>query len=127
MLQAVAVGITTGVYSLVPVLDPATEPKFADWLRVFQIVSPTITISGGAAIVLSSIIFAKRAQDAERRASAAEAQLQSLRAESAQLRAESAERWARDAEAQLQTVKAELARVTERLERLENGDGAVTK
>ena len=40
-----------------------SQPGFTEWLRVFQIVSPTLTVSGSAAIVISSYIYAKRAQE----------------------------------------------------------------
>jgi hypothetical protein len=122
MLQAVAVGITTGVYSLIPVLDTAAESSFGNWLRVFQIVNPTITISGGAAIVLSSIIFARRSQldnaarlEAEQQARRFQEQIRDYQEQ------------ARESAAQLQAARAELAIVTERLARLENGDAPTAR
>ena len=71
-LQLVAIGMTTGIYSLIPFLDAGFERNFNHWMRAFQILSPTLTISGGAAIVLSSYIFHKIAQEAQQRAAQAE-------------------------------------------------------
>ena len=90
LLQAVAVGITTVVYSLIPALDAGAQPSFDDWRRLFQVVSPTLTISGGAGIVLSSILFARQAQlerqNAEIAVQAANAETQEARAETQEVR-----------------------------------------
>ena len=90
LLQAVAVGITTVVYSLIPALDVGAQPSFDDWRRLFQVVSPTLTISGGAGIVLSSILFARQAQlerqNAEIAVQAANAETQEARAETQEVR-----------------------------------------
>ena len=98
-LQLVAVGLSTGIYSLIPLLDLDFERRFDDWMRAFQILSPTLSISGGAAIVLSSYFFHKLAREADQRANKAEqerdtarAVIDELRAELAELRAERAER-----------------------------------
>ena len=107
LLQAVAIGLTTVVYLIVPQLDAKAQPGFDDWIRVFQIVSPTLTVSGGAAIVISSYIYAKKAQEyyeiAER---------DRERAERERERAERAE--------------AEVARLTARLAQLENGSSSAS-
>ena len=104
-LQLVAVGLATGIYSLIPLLDFDFQRGFDDWMRAFQILSPTLSISGGAAIVLSSYFFHKLAREADQRAAeanqqtaeanqraaVAEAAVAELRAELAELRAELAE------------------------------------
>lgn len=120
LLQAVAVGITTVVYSLIPTLEAGAQPNFDDWRRVFQVVSPTVTVSGGAGIVLSSILFARQAQIERQNAEAARAE-----AEAARTKAQ-AEAWAA-METAMKTVMetnaallAELSRISERLERLES-------
>lgn len=103
-LQLVAVGLTSGIYSLIPLLDSEFKRGFDDWMRAFQILSPTLSISGGAAIVLSSYFFHKQAREADQRAAeanhraaVAEAAVAELRAEVAELRAELAEQDARPA------------------------------
>ena len=115
-LQAVAVGITTVIYSLIPTLDTGAQPNFEDWRKVFQVVSPTVTISGGAGIVLSSILFARQAQVERQNAEAARAEIQAVQEEARVAKALADER--------AQTIAAlqiELGRISERLERLENG------
>ena len=116
LLQAVAVGITTVVYSLIPALDAGAQPSFDDWRRLFQVVSPTVTITGGAGIVLSSILFARQAQVERQNAEAVRAEMQAVQEESRVAKALADER--------AQTIAAlqiELGRISERLERLENG------
>ena len=124
-------GITTVIYLLIPELDTGAQPGFAEWLRVFQIVSPTITLSGGAGIVLSSIIYARQAQKAEQYAAEvraeAEARIAEARAEAREARAAQAEAQAAQAAATAQVnalLMAELARMSERLARLENGSAS---
>lgn len=119
LLQAVAVGVTTVIYSLIPALDVSARPSFEDWRRIFQVVGPTVTVSGGAGIVLSSIIFHWQAQKERQRAEEirleARAEVQTARQEAQEARATADER--------LQTIiamRAELDRLNERLERLEN-------
>lgn len=116
LLQTVAVGITTVIYSLIPTLDTGTQPSFDDWRKVFQVVSPTVTISGGAGIVLSSILFARQAQVERQNAEAARAEIQAAREEARVAKALADER--------AQTIAAlqtELGRIYELLEHLENG------
>ena len=118
LLQAVAVGITTVIYSLIPTLDTSAQQSFEDWRKVFQVVSPTVTISGGVGIVLSSILFARQAQVERQNAEAARAEIQAAQEEARVAKALADER--------AQTIAAlqtELGRITERLERLENGKG----
>ena len=85
LLQAVAAGVTTVVYLLIPTLDAAAQPSFENWRQVFQIVGPTVTVSGGAGIVLSSIIFHWQAQKERQRAETirleAQAEVQAAREE----------------------------------------------
>ncbi len=101
-LQLVAVGLASGIYSLIPLLDLDFQRGFDDWMRAFQILSPTLSISGGAAIVLSSYFFHKLAREADQRAAeanhqaaeanqraaVAEAAIEQLKAELAELRSE---------------------------------------
>ena len=72
LLQALALAVATGIYHLVPVLDVGEPEGFANWLSIFQVVSPSLTLPGGAAIVLSTWLLARRAQRAEQRQRAAE-------------------------------------------------------
>ena len=154
LLQAIAGGLTTAVYLIAPLLDADVAPGFSHWIRVFQIVSPTITVTGGAAIVISSYIYAKKAQeaydfafDAVERAGKADAlveqanaradqlsalveQSHALTAQSNAIAAQATERAAQsDARADHATeravrAEAEVARLTARLEQLENGHAA---
>ena len=79
LLQALATGITSAIYALAPVLDSGAPLKFAEWERIFRVISPTITVSGGAGIVLSSIIYARQAQKAQNEAAIAREQATAAR------------------------------------------------
>ena len=102
MFQAAAAGATAAIYYTVPALDSGIVRGESSWtwIRIFQIVSPTITLPGGAVAVLSSYFFARRAQQVETQARAEVQQIQDqMRAESQ--RADEAARRADAAEAQL--------------------------
>ena len=105
------------------------------WIRIFQIVSPTITLPGGIVTVLSSYYFARRAQEETRRADAeahradAEAQKAQQEAQRADAEAQKAQQEAllrQAAEAEVQALKAQLAQAQTppRRRRLRNGNGA---
>ena len=137
LFQATAIGLTIAVYFAIPLLDSSINQNSVNWnwIKIFQIISPTITVSGGAVTVLTSYFFAKRAQEAERQQQEAEqrrqeeARLRSeaerqqqeearLRQEEARLRSE-AERQQQEearlrqvAEAEVQDLKAQLERAT---------------
>ena len=134
LLQAVAIGLTTVVYWIAPELDAKAQPGFNEWLRVFQIVSPTLTVSGGAAIVISSYIYAKRAQEYYELAAQADARAerdreraereQELAAQDRERAAEDRERAERERERierERDRAEAEVARLTARIAQLENG------
>ena len=72
MFQAAAAGATAAIYYTVPALDSGIVRGESSWtwIRIFQIVSPTITLPGGAVAVLSSYFFARRAQQVEAQARA---------------------------------------------------------
>lgn len=119
-MQVIAILITTALYWQAPLIDPDIKRDVNHWMRIFQITSPTMTLSGGVAIVLSSYVLtiplreqarreraraneaearaAKAEQqrdDAEERAAATEAALASLQNDVAELKALLAERPAR--------------------------------
>ena len=132
LLQAVAAGTTTVIYSLIPALDAGARPTFDEWRRIFQVVGPTVTVSGGAGIVLSSIIFHWQAQKERQRAEAiraeAQAELEAARAETEKARAETEKARGETntaravADERSQTIiamQAELERLNARLTRLE--------
>ena len=151
LLQALAMGITSAIYALAPVLDSGAPLKFAEWERIFRVISPTITVSGGAGIVLSSIIYARQAQKAQNEAAVAREQATAAReqvnaareqataareqaivareqaiAEREQAAAEREQAAAALAQAarladENASLRLELARATERLAQLENG------
>ncbi len=116
LFQATAVGLTIAVYFAIPLLDSSISQNSVNWnwIRIFQIISPTITVSGGAVTVLTSYFFAKRAQEAERQQQEAEQQRQ----EEARLRSEAEHRQQEEArlrqvaEAEVQNLKAQLERAT---------------
>ena len=127
LLQAVAVGVTTVVYSFIPTVDASAQPNFDDWRRIFQVVSPTLTLSGGAGIVLSSILFHWQAQKERQRAeevraeAQAEVQAAQAAAQKAQMEVQSARAEARaeaqaEAQAEVQAARAEAQLVQARLE-----------
>jgi len=120
LMQVIAILITTALYWQAPLIDPDIKRDVNHWMRIFQITSPTMTLSGGVAIVLSSYVLtiplreqarreraraneaearaAKAEQqrdDAEERAAATEAALASLQNDVAELKALLAERPAR--------------------------------
>ena len=110
LLQAFAVGVTTGIYYLVPLLAVGEPQGFADWRSIFQVVSATMTLPGGGVIVLSIYLMARRAQQAERRAAAIEAKAAAdLEAAVTEAVAEANERAAAD-------VAAAVAEANERAE-----------
>lgn len=130
LLQALALAVATGIYHLVPLLDVGQPKGFASWLSLFQVVSPSLTLPGGAAIVLSTWLLARRAQRAEqmqraaeRRADAAEANAAAVRERAAanldamKERAADAERVANAARDQAAAANAAIAVLQAELER----------
>lgn len=151
MFQAAAAGATAAIYYTVPALDSGIVRGESSWtwIRIFQIVSPTITLPGGAVAVLSSYFFARRAQQVEAQAradvqqaqdetraatqraeseaqraqnEAQRAQEESRRADSEAQRAQELTHRFEATEAQLENLKAQLERRSGRRRRgLRNG------
>ena len=113
LLQVFAVGVATAIYHLVPLLEVGRPQGFEDWLKLFQVVGPTLTLPGGSAIVLTIWLMARRAQQAERRADAAERMAASAKAQAqeqvAQAQAQAQEQVAQ-AQATIADLRAELER-----------------
>ena len=150
LFQAAATATTVAIYSIIPMLDDSIVrggPSWT-WIRIFQIVSPTITLPGGIVTVLSSYYFARRAQEETRRAEAEaqraeaeaqkaqhEAQRADAEAQKAQQEAQKAQQEAllrQAAEAEVQALKAQLAQAqapprSRRRRRLRNGNGAAPR
>ena len=142
LFQAAATATTVAIYSIIPMLDDSIVrggPSWT-WIRIFQIVSPTITLPGGIVTVLSSYYFARRAQEETRRAEAeaqraeAEAQKAQHEAQRADAEAQKAQQEAllrQAAEAEVQALKAQLAQAQtpprSRRRRLRNGNGAAPR
>ena len=131
LVQAVAVGLTTGVYFLIPLLETGASVSFENWRKIFQVLSPTVGISGGAGIVLSSIIYARQAQKSEagrqeeqvkRLAAEADARVAEADARVAQAESEAAQARAEAAQANERAALAEVQRLRARLAELENGN-----
>lgn len=100
LFHLVAVGLVIAIYFGVPLLDDAISKDSTNWnwLGIFKIVGPTVTVPGGAVTVLSTYFYSRRTQEAERRE-------------------QEAERRAADAEAQVETLKAQLEQATARRRR----------
>ena len=96
LMQVIAILITTAVHWQLPLVEPGIEPNVNHWVRIFQITSPTMTLSGGVAIVLSSYIFTlPLRQEVQRERSRADAAEKALEEAMSQLRANAEERAAR--------------------------------
>ena len=98
LLQLFAIGATTGIYHLAPQLDVGSPRGFRDWLTILQVVSATLTLPGGAAIVLSIWLASRwasqRAEAAQQEtkkwqdaAVAAQSEISDLKAQNAALQA----------------------------------------
>ena len=132
LFQAAATATTVAIYSIIPMLDDSIVrggPSWT-WIRIFQIVSPTITLPGGIVTVLSSYYFARRAQEETRRADAEaqKAQHEAQRADAETQKAQQEALLRQAAEAEVQALKAQLAQAQtpprSRRRRLRNGNGA---
>ena len=90
-----AVGLTIAIYFGVPLIGDAINQDVADWnwLGIFKIVSPTVTLPGGAVTVLSTYFYARRIQEIEKEK-------------------QEVEKGRQEAEAQVQTLKAQLEQAT---------------
>ena len=106
LFQTAAAGMTLSIYFAIPTLDAGIMRGEADWtwIKIFQIVSPTITLPGGAVTVLSSYFFARRAQEETLRA-----QEEARRAQEETRRADEEARLRQAAEAEVQALRAQLA------------------
>ena len=124
LLQALALAVSTGIYHLVPLLDVGQPKGFANWLSIFQVVSPSLTLPGGAAIVLSTWLLARRAQRAEQMQRAAERRADAAEANFAAIkdRADDAERAANAAREQAAAANAAIAVLEAELERQRTAD-----
>ena len=127
LFQTAAAGMTLAIYFAIPTLDAGIMRGEADWtwIKIFQIVSPTITLPGGAVTVLSSYFFARRAQEETRRAQeetqraqeearraqeeTQRAQEETRRADEANRRADEETRLRQAAETEVQALRAQLA------------------
>lgn len=111
MFQAAAAGVTAAIYYTVPALDAGIMRGESSWtwIRIFQIVSPTIALPGGAATMLSSYFLSRRVQQVETQARADVQQAQDQARTEAQ-RAQEQERRADAAEARAENLKAQLER-----------------
>ena len=90
VFHAVVVGLTVAIYFGIPQLDDAIGRSAAswNWLGIFKIVGPTVTVPGGAVTVLSTYFYARRIQEmekknqeAELRAATAEARLEAIKSQ----------------------------------------------
>ena len=126
LLQAIGVGAATAIYHLAPLLEVGQPQDFDDWLDIFQIVGPMLTLPGGATIVLSTWLLTRRAQRAERRAAvriAAEKERADTGIAAANKRADAAETNSAAANKRADTAEAALAASQAEVERLRAQNG----
>ena len=109
VFHAVAVGLTIAIYFSIPQLDDAIGRSAAswNWLGIFKIVGPTVTVPGGAVTVLSAYFYARRIQEAEKEKQEAE-----RREREAERRERDAERRATNAETEAQNLRGQLEQAT---------------
>ena len=126
LLQLFAIGATTGIYHLAPQLDVGGPRGFRDWLSILQTVSATLTLPGGAAIMLSTWLMSRWVRMAEQNAAAAQQKLSAMTAEAkkwqetaveAQASADSARAEAASARAEAESARAENAALQSEVER----------
>ena len=118
MFQAAAAGVTAAIYYTVPALDAGIMRGESSWtwIRIFQIVSPTIALPGGAATMLSSYFLSRRVQQVETQARADvqqaqdQARAEAQRAREAETRTQEEAQRARAAEARAENLQAQLER-----------------
>ena len=118
LFQAAATATTVAIYSIIPMLDDSIVrggPSWT-WIRIFQIVSPTITLPGGIVTVLSSYYFARRAQEETRRADA-EAQRAEAEAQKAQHEAQRADAETQKAQQETERADAEAQKAQQEAQR----------
>ena len=74
VFHVAAVALTIAIYFGIPMLDDtiARDSQNWNWLAILRIVSPTVTIPGGAVTVLSTYFYARRIQEIEKEKQAAE-------------------------------------------------------
>ena len=113
LLQGFAVGATTAIYHLAPLLEAGQPQGFDDWIDIFQVVGPMLTLPGGAVIVLSTWLMTRWVRRTERRAAAAEAAAAEARANAAtavaaeKKRADAAEATAAALQAEVERLRAQ--------------------
>ena len=96
LMQVIAILITTAVHWQLPLVDPDIQRNVSHWMRIFQITSPTMTLSGGVAIVLSSYVLTiPLRREVQRERSRADAAEKALQEAMSQIRANAEERAAR--------------------------------
>ena len=119
LMQVIAILITTALYSQAPLIDPDIKRDANHWMRIFQITSPTMTLSGGVAIVLSSYVLTipLREQARRERARANEAEARAAKAEQ---RRNEAEQQRNDAEQQRNEAQERAAATEATLASLQN-------
>ena len=116
LFHLVAVGLVIAIYFGVPLLDDAISRDATNWnwLGIFKIVGPTVTVPGGAVTVLSTYFYARRTQEAERREQEAERQRQeeAQARQEAERKSQEEARLRQEAEARIQTLEAQLEQAT---------------
>ena len=112
LLQLFAIGTATGIYHPAPQLDVGSPRGFRDWLSIMQVVSATLTLPGGAAIVLSTWLMSRWLRMADQRADSAEQEAKKWHDEAVAAQASAA-----SAQSQISVLKAENAALQDEVER----------
>ena len=116
VFHVAAVGLTLAIYFGIPLLDDSIsrDSQNWNWLAILRIISPTVTLPGGAVTVLSTYFYARRMQELEKEKQAAE--IARLEAEKGQQeesrRREEEARLRQQAEDEVRRLNAQLEQAT---------------
>ena len=116
VFHVAAVGLTLAIYFGIPLLDGSIsrDSQNWNWLAILRIISPTVTLPGGAVTVLSTYFYARRMQELEKEKQAAE--IARLEAEKGQQeesrRREEEARLRQQAEDEVRRLNAQLEQAT---------------
>ena len=120
VFHVAAVGLTLAIYFGIPLLDDSIsrDSQNWNWLAILRIISPTITLPGGAVTVLSTYFYARRIQEMEKEKQAAEiARLEAEKGQQEEARRREEEARRREEEAHLrQQAEDEVRRLNAQLE-----------
>ena len=116
VFHVAAVGLTLAIYFGIPLLDDSIsrDSQNWNWLAILRIISPTVTLPGGAVTVLSTYFYARRMQELEKEKQAAEiARLEAEKGQQEEARRREEEaRLRQQAEDEVRRLNAQLEQAT---------------